>query len=226
MLDAPLPDGGAADPALAARLRAAQPAWDRRADRAALLAQAAEACGPEISRTVELALARAAALPEAAPLPGPVGESNRLSLHGRGLALVLGAAPERVLAAVAMTLVAGNTVLASESPAVQSLVARLPGVGACTRAGLEALLDGPLDLIVLDADAAVQRRAREHLAARPGPIAPLVIGMPEPYRLVVERTVSVDLTAAGGNAQLLAASEEELGQDQSSPFSARNAIKA
>ncbi len=212
VLDAPLPGEGVADPALPARLRAAQPAWDRRADRAALLAQAAEACGPEISRTVELALARAAALSEPGPLPGPVGESNRLSLHGRGLALVLGADPARVLAAASMALALGNTVLASELPALAGLLAQLPGVGACTGAGFDTLLDGPLDLVVLDADAAAQRLARTRLAERPGPIAPLVIGMPEPYRLVVERTVSVDLTAAGGNAQLLAADEEAFGQ--------------
>ena len=212
VLDAPLPGEGAADPALAARLRAAQPAWDRRRDRAALLAQAAEACGPEISRAVELVLARAALLPEPVPLPGPVGESNRLSLHGRGLALVLGADPDRVLAATTMALALGNAVLASGSAAVESLFARLPGVGACTGAGLDALLDGPLDLAVLDADAATQRRTRVRLAERAGPIAPLVSGMPEPYRLAVERTVSVDLTAAGGNAQLLAADEEALGQ--------------
>ncbi len=207
VLDAPLPGKGSADPAVATRLRAAQPAWDRRADRAALLAQAAEACGPETSRAVELALAQAAALSEPGPLPGPVGESNKLSLHGRGLALVLGSDPARVLAAASMALALGNAVLASQSAALAALLARLPGVGACTGAGLDALLDGPLDLVVLDGDAAAQREARMRLAARPGPIAPLVTGMPEPYRLAVERTVSVDLTAAGGNAQLLAAEE-------------------
>ncbi len=210
VLDRPLAGEGPADPALAARLRAAQPAWDRRADRATLLAQAAEACGPEVSRAVELALAQAAALHEPEALPGPVGESNRLGLHGRGLALVLGADPNRVLAAAIAALALGNTVLASEAPALAALLAKLPGVGACTGAGLDELLDGPFDLLVLDADAATRRRARARLAGRPGPIVPLVIGMPEPYRLVVERTVSVDLTAAGGNAQLLAVGEEML----------------
>ena len=208
VLDAPLPSAGPADAALAARLRAAQPAWDRRLDRAALLAQAAEACGPAVSRATELALAHAATLHVPDALPGPVGESNRLSLHGRGLALVLGADPGRVFTAAVMGLALGNAVLASESPDLAALLAKLPGVGACTRAGLSALLDGPMDLAMLDADAATQRQARLLLARRPGPIAPLVIGLPEPYRLVVERTVSVDLTAAGGNAQLLGLEED------------------
>ena len=206
--DASLSGSVPADPAIAARLRAAQPAWDRCLDRPALIAQAAEACGPTVSRATELALARAAALHVPDALPGPVGESNRLSLHGRGLALVLGADPGRVFTAAVMALALGNTVLASESPDLAGLLAKLPGggmgAGACTRAGLTALLDGPLDLVVLDADADTQRQVRLLLADRPGPIARLVIGLPEPYRLVVERTVSVDLTAAGGNAQLLA----------------------
>ena len=210
VLDAAPPGGGPADAALAERLRAAQPAWDRVADRAAVIARAAEACGPAVGGAAKVALAPAAALREPGTLPGPVGESNQVSLHGRGLAVVIGADPARVLDAAVVALALGNAVLASESPGVAALLARLPGVGACTGAAMEALLAGPLDLVVLDADAAAQRRARRVLAERAGPIAPLVIGVPEPYRLVVERTVSVDLTAAGGNAQLLAAGEESL----------------
>ena len=109
-----------------------------------------------------------------------------------------------------IALALGNTVLASDFPALAALLGMLPGVGACAALGLDAVVDVSPDLVVLDADARSQRRARSLLAGREKPIVPLVIGMPEPYRLVVERTVSVDLTAAGGNAQLLAAAEDTL----------------
>ena len=59
------------------------------------------------------ALAAAEALPQAPlDLPGPTGESNRLSLHPRGRVLCLGAGAEAVLAQAVQALAAGNAVLA------------------------------------------------------------------------------------------------------------------
>ena len=42
------------------------------------------------------------------------------------------------------------------------------------------------------------------LASRPGPILPLVTGTPDRAHVLIERHVSIDTTAAGGNARLLA----------------------
>ena len=57
--------------------------------------------------------AAAEALPQAPlDLPGPTGESNRLSLHPRGRVLCLGAGAEAVLAQAVQALAAGNAVLA------------------------------------------------------------------------------------------------------------------
>src|SRR5690606_18832794 len=58
------------------------------------------------------ALAAAAALPRApVDMPGPTGESNRLSLHPRGRVLCLGAGGEVALAQAVQALAAGNSVL-------------------------------------------------------------------------------------------------------------------
>jgi RHH-type proline utilization regulon transcriptional repressor/proline dehydrogenase/delta 1-pyrroline-5-carboxylate dehydrogenase len=42
------------------------------------------------------------------------------------------------------------------------------------------------------------------LAARPGPILPLIPEMPDAGWVLLERHVCIDTTASGGNAQLLA----------------------
>ena len=63
---------------------------------------------------------------------------------------------------------------------------------------------------MLAADAALAGAANRRLAHRPGARLPVVepAGAPARYppaRLVVERTVTVNTTAAGGNATLVAA---------------------
>jgi RHH-type proline utilization regulon transcriptional repressor/proline dehydrogenase/delta 1-pyrroline-5-carboxylate dehydrogenase len=50
------------------------------------------------------------------------------------------------------------------------------------------------------------RRLRQALAARPGPIVALVTGLIVPERYSIERHLCIDVTAAGGNASLLATS--------------------
>ncbi|MFO1412600.1 MAG: hypothetical protein U1F10_01525 [Burkholderiales bacterium] len=59
------------------------------------------------------------------------------------------------------------------------------------------------------ADAAALRAA---LTARDGPLVPVVVGRDGDYdtaRLVTERTLSVNTTAAGGNASLLSLTERD-----------------
>ena len=53
-------------------------------------------------------------------------------------------------------------------------------------------------------DDASARAYRQALAARPGPILPLITGLPDQGHVRAERHVCVDTTAAGGNAALLA----------------------
>jgi RHH-type proline utilization regulon transcriptional repressor/proline dehydrogenase/delta 1-pyrroline-5-carboxylate dehydrogenase len=136
-------------------------------------------------------------------LPGPTGESNRLTMVPRGTVLCLGPDPEMLRAQVVQALGTGNAVLAVAPGAAEALAmladADLP----------LAVLDGtlPSDLLTdlpVDAVASPDTGLRRDLARRDGPILPLITARIDPAAYVHERAVCIDTTAAGGNATLLA----------------------
>jgi RHH-type proline utilization regulon transcriptional repressor/proline dehydrogenase/delta 1-pyrroline-5-carboxylate dehydrogenase len=132
----------------------------------------------------------------ATSLPGPTGESNRLSEFGRGVVLCLGptsgAAAEQARIATengaAALVVCPGTDAGIDGVLPRATLARLRGFDAV------ALWSGADDL----------RAARIALAAREGPILPLLAGPDMGPRCRIERHVCIDTTAAGGNAALLA----------------------
>ena len=141
-------------------------------------------------------------------LPGPTGESNRLSFAPRGVVLCLGPGTAATKAQIATALDAGNAVVAVADGATSALESLVPNPRV-------VLLDGQVDpesLVTVDGIAAVACSAdrdvlgamREALARRPGPILPLIAEPAAAERYVLERHVCVDTTAAGGNASLLA----------------------
>ena len=147
-------------------------------------------------------------------LPGPTGESNRLSFAPRGVVLCLGpgASASAVRAQVAAAREAGNAVVAVADGASAALTAHATDP-------LVVVLDGQVEpgvLTTLHGIAAVACGAgrdalaamRAALARRPGPILPLITEPDAPERYVLERHLCVDTTAAGGNASLLAAAGE------------------
>ncbi|WP_225029791.1 bifunctional proline dehydrogenase/L-glutamate gamma-semialdehyde dehydrogenase PutA [Xinfangfangia pollutisoli] len=144
-----------------------------------------------------VAQALAAAAPPAAPpepldLPGPTGESNRLHLVPRAPLLCLGPGRETALAqAEALRALGGLPIEAPGLP--PEALTRLQGFSG-------ALWWGDQDQARLRAQA---------LAARPGPILPLVGGAPDAGHALLERHVCIDTTAAGGNARLLAEVAED-----------------
>jgi RHH-type proline utilization regulon transcriptional repressor/proline dehydrogenase/delta 1-pyrroline-5-carboxylate dehydrogenase len=156
------------------------------------------------------AVSAAAAFPEAPrDLPGPTGESNRLSFHPRGRVLCLGASAAELRAQALQALAAGNAVLAVAEGATEAL-GPLWGLPLRTLDGQidpEELATLP-DLALVSARGPVDwlRRLRQALAARPGPIVALVTGLIVPERYSIERHLCIDVTAAGGNASLLATS--------------------
>ena len=141
-------------------------------------------------------------------LPGPTGESNRLSFAPRGVVLCLGPGAATAKAQAATALDAGNAVVVvahGATAALESLVAK-PRI---------AILDGQLDpetlaavggiaAVACSADRGVLAAIRKALARRPGPIPPLITEPDAAERYVLERHVCTDTTAAGGNASLLA----------------------
>jgi RHH-type proline utilization regulon transcriptional repressor/proline dehydrogenase/delta 1-pyrroline-5-carboxylate dehydrogenase len=65
---------------------------------------------------------------------------------------------------------------------------------------------GPLDAVMLWAEADLTRACATALAERDGALIPLITEADPTPRLVLERHLCIDTTAAGGNAALLAAS--------------------
>ncbi len=122
-------------------------------------------------------------------MPGPTGESNRLTSLPRAGLLCMGP---------------GEEAAETQARAVRAL-----GGSAVTATGMiesGALADGPAYGGVLwwgNADTA--RDIELALAKRTGPIIPLIPGLPDSARVRAERHVCVDTTASGGNAQLLGA---------------------
>ncbi len=128
-------------------------------------------------------------------LPGPTGESNRLTLHPRGPILCLGPTAEAALE--------------------QARHARTAGCPALAIApGVDEGLDGRIDFrhladlddiggVVFWGDAMLAREARQALSDRPGAIIPLITSADVARHCVVERHLCIDTTAAGGNASLL-----------------------
>ena len=120
-------------------------------------------------------------------LPGPTGESNRLGSYRRNAILCLG-------------------------PGADTAKAQAEAVRALGGAAVEATGDVAPDLLTtLDghagalwwADTEKGRAYAQALAARTGPILPLITGQPDHGHVCHERHVCVDTTAAGGNAALL-----------------------
>jgi RHH-type transcriptional regulator, proline utilization regulon repressor / proline dehydrogenase / delta 1-pyrroline-5-carboxylate dehydrogenase len=142
-------------------------------------------------------------------LPGPTGEANTLTLHPRGRVLCLGPDADTLLAQAIQALAAGNAVLAV-APGAAATLSPLTGKGlpiAALDDGIEAenLKGLVIDVVASSADEKTLRTLRQALAARKGPIVPLVSEIINPAAYAHERAVCVDTTAAGGNASLLAA---------------------
>ncbi|WP_197716849.1 bifunctional proline dehydrogenase/L-glutamate gamma-semialdehyde dehydrogenase PutA [Mesorhizobium sp. DCY119] len=141
-------------------------------------------------------------------LPGPTGEANTLALDPRGRVLCLGPDSETLLAQAIQALAAGNAVLAvapGASVAVNALTGKgLPIVaidGVVSAASLKSL---GVDVVAFSGSPERAKEIRQALAARKGPIVPLISEVLYPSAYAHERAVCVDTTAAGGNASLLA----------------------
>ena len=120
-------------------------------------------------------------------LPGPTGESNKLTAVPRAPLLCLGPSAATALAqAEAIRALGGHAV---EAPGLSPYaLTRLNGFSGALWWG--------------DADGA--RAHAKALAARKGPILPLIGTLPDAAHALLERHVCIDTTASGGNAQLLA----------------------
>jgi RHH-type proline utilization regulon transcriptional repressor/proline dehydrogenase/delta 1-pyrroline-5-carboxylate dehydrogenase len=134
--------------------------------------------------------ARAGKAIDTLSLPGPTGESNRLSTQPRPAILCLGPTAETE---------------AAQKHAVEAL----GGIAVCAGGAIapDALTAGPeYGGVLWWGEEEIARQYDRALAQRKGAIIPLMLGLPDTARVRQERHVCVDTTASGGNAALLGAS--------------------
>jgi len=176
--------------------------WSARIDRIGTLRRALRGKAPE-------AMAAAAAL-EQGPidLPGPTGESNRLRLAEKGRVLCLGLTADAALAQAVQALATGNSVVAVAAKfklAIGPLIeAGLPVAGIDGSADMTAIETLALDAVAATGSADDLAPIRRALAARNGPVLPLISDRISPASYASERALCIDTTAAGGNTALLA----------------------
>ncbi len=131
-------------------------------------------------------------------LPGPTGESNRLSQYARGTVLCLGpsVANANRQAAIASSQGCNVIVVCPGCTGPQALN------GFLDREALSQLKG--VDAVALWSNQADLKLARQALAKRDGTLIPLIVERDMADRCIIERHVCVDTTASGGNASLLA----------------------
>jgi RHH-type transcriptional regulator, proline utilization regulon repressor / proline dehydrogenase / delta 1-pyrroline-5-carboxylate dehydrogenase len=150
-----------------------------------------EAAGQADLKTLEHKLTEPMATDpvETHDLPGPTGESNRLRLSPRAPALCLGPGAEAEATQVEAVRMLGGRTLAAGGTVPTEWLTRARGFSS----------------VIWWGDADTARAIAKALAAREGPILPLITAMPDRAHVLTERHLCVDTTASGGNAQLLAA---------------------
>ncbi|MGH8806511.1 MAG: aldehyde dehydrogenase family protein, partial [Noviherbaspirillum sp.] len=139
-------------------------------------------------------------------LPGPTGERNSLSFAPRGTVLCAASSVGVLLNQLAAVFATGNQpAVMAESSAL--LPAGLPQAvrQAIQLVQQQQLRHAPLHIAL--ADAAGMPNLLPQLAARDGALIPVIetteMGTVPLWRLVAERAVCVNTTAAGGNASLM-----------------------
>jgi len=139
-------------------------------------------------------------------LPGPTGESNRLSFTPRGTVLCAPGTAAGLLNQLAAALATGNRALVL-APTPEAIPANLPAaVKERVRFVGKEDIDAA-DLAIALVETGLAGSLRTQLAARPGAIVGIVdtdaLVPVDLWRLVAERAVCVNTTAAGGNASLM-----------------------
>ena len=135
-----------------------------------------------------------------------------MELRPKGRILCLGHDEEAAVAQAALALAAGNRVVAVAEQGVNALQ-RLAEAGLPIQI-LEGYMASyaPLGSLPINAVAAAsmpedaRHELRKSLAAREGPIVPLITELTDPVAFCDERSTCIDTTASGGNAALLAES--------------------
>ena len=138
-------------------------------------------------------------------LCGPTGESNRWSLHPRGRIGCIADSEGKLIEQIIVVVATGNRAIVARSLSAHRAVSIL-GDGHCELS--DDVLSSRLDAVVVAGDVAQLLMCRERVAADVSKIVPVIArnaeGGYDMGRLLVERVVTINTTASGGNAELLA----------------------
>ncbi len=175
----------------------------------AALADWLEATGDTDGAAIAREAQAASLLGHHGELSGPVGERNLYTLHPRGRVLLVAHTPQGLIAQLAPTLAAGNHATVLWPTPKPAAFETLPPVLAQRIAWISALPQrADYAAVLIEPHAAADATLLPSLAALDGPI-PLVqqADATGHYRadwLVEEQSISINTTAAGGNASLMA----------------------
>jgi RHH-type proline utilization regulon transcriptional repressor/proline dehydrogenase/delta 1-pyrroline-5-carboxylate dehydrogenase len=133
-----------------------------------------------------------------------VGETNVYTIHPRGRVLVLPQTRAGLIAQLCAVLATGNRAVIG-NPALR---AELNGAPERVMQRIDWVADwraaGPFSGALIEGDATARLAALADIADLPGPIVLAQAGTPRLDWLVEEVSTSINTTAAGGNASLMA----------------------
>ena len=138
-------------------------------------------------------------------LPGPVGERNVYATRPRGTVLCVAADPMRLISAALAT---GNRAAVMPGDGATGSAARTLGdASAFYPPWISQAPDATFDAVLFDGSPEALLALNRSIAARDGPIIPVIVPGPGGVALeglVREHVVSTNTAAAGGNASLMA----------------------
>ena len=169
-----------------------------------------KAGGPHYLRRLVRAAATLAppARTDPVALPGPTGESNTLHVRPRERIACIATAEADLLAQARLAAGLGSIAIVAQGAAGERVRS---AIGARCEVAADPLAARP-DAVLFAGDASAAAILRRTLADREGALVPLLVAREGGYdadRLLIERTVTVNTTASGGNASLLSLEEEE-----------------
>ncbi|WP_338618048.1 trifunctional transcriptional regulator/proline dehydrogenase/L-glutamate gamma-semialdehyde dehydrogenase [Pigmentiphaga sp. CHJ604] len=170
--------------------------WDWARDQG--MAELADRCATYAARLPEIA---------AATLPGPTGQLDVYALRPRGRVLCIADETSDLLAQLAAALSTGNEALWQAGHQTAALHASLPA-GVAGHVAVADPAASSFDAVLVHAVGNRLKSILRQLARRAGAIVPVVDLAPGDAaipleRLLVERSVSINTAAAGGNASLM-----------------------
>jgi RHH-type proline utilization regulon transcriptional repressor/proline dehydrogenase/delta 1-pyrroline-5-carboxylate dehydrogenase len=161
-----------------------------------------DAQGEQEAATMTRRYGEASALGFTCELPGPVGERNLYNLHPRGCLLLRPASLLGLYEQVAATLATGNTGRVEGMPLPAGLPARV-------LAALSGPADEPVAAALVEGDEMKVAAMVRDATAMPGPVVSVHAADPAaelayPLNMLLEEvSISINTTAAGGNAALM-----------------------